>query len=352
MKKLTYMGLLLLSFFGLSACKHDELSVLKPNENVRPAADFLKNNYEMTLFSAAVEKTGYKDQLNGSGPFTVLVPTDLAFNSIGIYRPEDFDRMNADSLKMLIGYHILPRRLRTSDVPVNGVDIRYATLEGTELYSSLAALNSNGGSAGNTLYFSGAMASRRDVVLANGVLHVLEKVMKPAFKTTTQQWLAQHAEYSVFVAGLKKFNLWDQLATTSTFTIFAPTNEALKGIGIDLQSLASMDASRYNGDRLFGCYLLYDKRFFINDLRLFESISSNGRYRYQLKNDVYRMELYATYQSSWGYEMTVVTGDGPFASVVVNAHGSQIAKNDNLCSNGIIHHMGIGWVRPDLALKN
>lgn len=90
--------LFMLSFF-LFSCEHPDLTVVVPNENLRPASDFIKNNYEMTLFSAALEKVGLASTLNEKGPYTVLVPTDAAFNELGIFRPSDFDKMNLDSLK-------------------------------------------------------------------------------------------------------------------------------------------------------------------------------------------------------------------------------------------------------------
>src|SRR5690606_3542689 len=104
--------------------------------NLRPGADFIKNNYEMSLFSAALQKLGYTEELNSAGPFTFLVPTDLAFNELGIYRPSDFDKLDRDSLKKIIAYHILPAQLRLSDIPTNGVDVRYPTLAGPALYAS------------------------------------------------------------------------------------------------------------------------------------------------------------------------------------------------------------------------
>lgn len=53
-------GLILLLF---AACKHDDLEITKENENFRLAADFIKNNYDMTLFSAAIEKAGMTAEL-------------------------------------------------------------------------------------------------------------------------------------------------------------------------------------------------------------------------------------------------------------------------------------------------
>ncbi|QIL41321.1 fasciclin domain-containing protein [Pedobacter sp. HDW13] len=344
------MGLQLLFFTG---CKHDDLSVALPNENIRQAGDFVKNNYEMTLFYAALKKTGYAEQLNGTGPFTVLAPTDDAFNRLGIYSTADFDKMNADTLKKLIGYHILPRRLLLNDIPSNGVDIRYATLTGPELYVSRAALNPNGGAV-NELYIDGVEVIRKDVVVANGVLHLLDNVMKPNFNKTVQQWLAGHADYSVFVKGLKKFKLWDQLATPAIFTIFAPNNKALENVGITEASLNILETEKYLGDRLFGAYILYDRHFFISDSQVFSLINSNGAYNYFLKNDSHYMnfgggKLYPEFKL--GYSLTLRSGN-VFSDVILNSVTSNLtAKNDNLCSNGIIHHLVDGLVKPDQAIR-
>lgn len=336
----------------LAACKHDDLTIAAPNENIRPAADFVKNNYEMRLFYAALKKVGYADELNGAGPFTVLVPTDEAFNRMGVYNPSDFDKMNQDSLKKVIGYHLMPRKLRVSDIPNNGIDVRYATLSDADLYVSRASTNPNGGEE-NELYFSGSEVMRQDVVLANGTLHVLDNVMKPNFNKTVQAWLAGHPDYSVFVSGLKKFNLWDQLAGAAEFTVFAPNNEALKKVGITAASLNEMEASKYEGDLLFGVYLLYDKHFFVSDTQVFSRINSNGAFNYYLKNSSYYMtfgggKLYPTFKL--GYGLTLRPG-GPTGSPISSATSNIVAKNDNLCSNGLVHHLADGMVTPDQAIK-
>ncbi|MBB2148294.1 hypothetical protein GM920_05165 [Pedobacter sp. LMG 31462] len=342
-----------MQILGLVACKHEDLTIAVPNENIRPAADFVKNNYEMRLFYAAIKKVGYVDQLNGTGPFTILAPTDEAFNRMGVYNPSDFDKMNQDSLKKVIGYHVLPRRLMVSDIPNNGIDVRYATLSDAELYVSRASTNPNGG-AENELYFSGSEVIRQDVVLANGSLQVLDNVMKPNFNKTVQSWLAGQPEYSVFVSGLKKFNLWDQLAGKSEFTIFAPNNEALKNVGITSASLNEMDASKYQGDVLFGVYLLYDRHFFVSDTQVFARINSNSSFNYFLKNSGYYMtfgggKIYPSFKLGFG--LVLRPGNGPADSPIKSATGDIVAKNDNLCSNGLVHHLMDGMVTPEQALK-
>ncbi|TCC86309.1 fasciclin domain-containing protein [Pedobacter hiemivivus] len=337
----------------LASCKHDDLTIAAPNENIRPAADFVKNNYEMRLFYAAIKKVGYVDELNGAGPFTILAPTDAAFNRMGIYNPTDFDKLNADSLKKVIGYHLLPRKLSVTDIPNNGIDVRYATLSDAEVYTSRASTNPNGG-AENELYFSGSEVTRQDVILANGTLHVLDNVMKPNFNKTVQAWLAGHPDYSVFVSGLKKFNLWDQLATTQQFTVFAPNNEALKNGGITAASLNEMDASKYLGDLLFGVYLLYDRHFFVSDGQVFSRINSNGSFSYFLKNNSHYMTFgggkqYPSFKL--GYGLVLYPGNGPSDSPIKAVTSEIVAKNDNLCSNGLVHHLVDGLVTPEQAIK-
>lgn len=338
----------------LASCKHDDLEVAKPNENVRAATDFVKNNYELRLFHAALLKTGYADQLNGPGPFTVLAPTDDAFNAIGIFNASDFDKLNQDTLKKVIGYHILPRLLRLSSIPSNGVDVRYATLEGTELYASLASTNQSGASVGNWLYFSGAFASRKDVALSNGTLHVLSKVMKPNFKTTVQQWLANHKDYSVFVKGLKKFDLWEQLNGNGPFTVFAPDDAALAKVGITSASLDLLDKNLYVGSRLFGAYILYNKHFFISDSQIFTLINSGGYFNYTLKDDNHEME-FVTFPENSGaslyYQLMLKDGGLPFPQILKTLSVNYYHKVDNLCSNGLVHYVQDGLVTPAQALK-
>jgi len=353
MGKMLFAWAIAVQLLFVAGCKHDDLSVALPNENIRPAGDFVKNNYEMRLFYAALKKTGYTEQLNGAGPFTVFVPTDEAFNRLGIYNTTDFDKMNVDSLKKIIGYHILPRKLMVNDMPSNGVDIRYATLSGSELYLSRAAFNPNGGVV-DELYIDGVEVIRKDVVVANGILHLMDNVMKPNFNKTVQQWLAEHTDYSVFVKGLKKFNLWDQLATGPTFTIFAPNNKALEDVGITEASLNALETDKYIGDRLFGAYILYGRHFFISDSQVFSLINNNGAYNYYLKNDSHYMnfgggKLYPEFKL--GYSLTLRSGTTIYDVILNSVTSNLTAKNDNLCSNGIVHHLISGLVTPDQALK-
>lgn len=334
---LFHLPVLLLLFF--TACKNEDLEMVKENENIRSGADFIKNNYQLSLFSAAIEKAGMFDQLNGAGPFTFLAPSDAAFNAMGILRASDFDKMNRDSLKSLVQRHVLNRRLLLQDIPVNGVDIRYGTLAGTEVYTSIAS-NFRGDPAQvlNYLYYDGAFVERKDVALTNGALQLLNKVMKYD-SGTVQNWLSKRSEYSIFVAGLKKFGLWDKLATAGPYTVFAPTNAAFTTAGITASVLDALVPSAYNGNRLFGAYILDETHFFISDVQVFSNFGSEGAYLKELENDTWCTQLTVTQANdkSLRYSLRLKKARTGFSYTTSNGGNTSASTVDYLTDNGVLH---------------
>jgi uncharacterized surface protein with fasciclin (FAS1) repeats len=332
-----YLPVLLLLF--LNGCKNDDLEVVKVNENVRAGADFIKNNYQLTLFSAAIEKAGMSDQLNGAGPFTFLAPSDAAFNAIGILRASDFDKMNRDSLKALVQRHVLSRRVLLQDIPVNGVDVRYSTLAGTQVYTSLASYYKGDVTQTiNALYYNGAYVDRKDVQLTNGSLQLLNKVMKYN-SGTIQDWLKKNAQYSIFIAGLKKFGLWDKLATTGPYTVFAPTNTAFESAGLTAAAVEALVPADYDGNRLFGGYILNNKHFFISDVVVFSAFSGETSYLKELENDVWCTQLSVTQgnDKSLSYSVRLKKARTGFSYTSKTGGNKSMASTDYLMDNGIVH---------------
>jgi uncharacterized surface protein with fasciclin (FAS1) repeats len=261
------------------SCKHDDLLVPKPNENIRPAADFIRNNYDFRLLYAALDYTGLVNELNGDGPFTILAVPDQGFNALGILTEAQVRNLNKDSLRHALLYHVLKkRRLKTTDIPTNGIDIRFETMAGESVYSSAITRD-------NSYYFDGARIVRNDIVLANGVLHVLNKMMQYQKGKTVKDFLAAQPQYSLFVAALKKTGKWDELSQRGPFTIFAPSNEAFTKQGLTLEAINELNPVIYNLDRLIGCYILYGKHFFVSDQAIFKAIGAEYVYKNELRND-------------------------------------------------------------------
>ncbi|PYF71651.1 fasciclin domain-containing protein [Pedobacter nutrimenti] len=351
---LLYNCLFLILMAGFSACKHDDYTVKKSNENIRLAGDFLKNNYDYTLFYAALDYTGILPQLNEKGPFTVLAPNNKAFIELGIQSAADIKKLNRDSLKQAMALHIISRSLRQSDVPVNTVNVEYQSLAGVPVYVSFGTKNPANPDEyewTSVLYFNGSRATRKDVQLVNGILHSLDKVMKRYPGKGVQQWLSDRPAYSIFVSGLKKFGLWDELAGKGPFTIFAPNNQAFTNMGISKADIDALDPGKYIGPRLFGAYIQYEKRYFLSDLNAFSFINNQNTYENFTRNGNSYFKWYA-----YGATHTISLADRKeFPSVGYGQSIIELAtmgyRMDNLCDNGTVQDLPELLVTPGQALK-
>lgn len=344
---------LLVTLSFLYSCKHDDLLIPRPNENLRPAGEFIKNNYDFQLFYAALEYTDLVNTLNEPGPFTILALNDRSFNGMGIHTKEDILRLNKDSLREAMQYHVVKdRRLTTGNIPTNAVDVRYETLSSDSLYASAITVDKR-------FYFNGSMIIRPNIDLANGVLHVLDKMIQYHKGKTVQDFLAAQPQYSIFVAGLKKFGLWDELAQPGGFTVFPPENNAFINRGITLQTIGDMTPENYNGNRFLGQYIIHNNSFFISDQYLFYRVAGEYTYAPTINND----DWYVNINTANGYRAnpgdihftqypTYSLWKPPVGSASVGTRiGNEISpmgqtnvlapieSYDRLLENGVVHHL-------------
>jgi uncharacterized surface protein with fasciclin (FAS1) repeats len=114
----------------------------------------------------ALEKAGLIETLKGQGPFTLFAPPDSAFTALhrGVL---DSLMEDVDELKVVLLYHVLPGRLVSADVmrmrsakTLNGQDVHILT-------------------SGASCMIDEARIINADVPCANGVIHVIDKVLMP-----------------------------------------------------------------------------------------------------------------------------------------------------------------------------
>ncbi|NLR64199.1 fasciclin domain-containing protein [Chitinophaga varians] len=344
----TLIAALLMVF---TACKHDKLEFDQELKNYRPAADFLKNNYDLSIFYAAVERAGMTAELNGPGPFTILAPTNRAFNEMGIMSVNDWAKMPVEKVKLMVQMHVLPRRLQETDLADNSVDVRFKTLAGKEILVTMATKNFPNDR--NDLYFHGCFTELKNVVLTNGTLHVLQQVIKYT-PGTVQEILSQHEEYSVFVGALKRFGLWDQLKEAGPWTILAPTNDALKAQGLDEQYIATLDPEKIFIGRLFGCYILYNQHYFFSDFRAFYMMNSANYILLKLYDDPYQREIYVSdglengvRKTSYVVSLRLDRNTLPVGVVTVQRRGVM----DYSADNGVVHQLDGLLAKPADAVR-
>ena len=121
---------------------------------------------------AAIEAADLTDTLNGDGPFTVLAPTDEAFDALPdgtldvLLAPE-----NKQMLTDILTYHVVPAKAMAKDVvtmdeadTVNGAKLPI-TVDGETVMLGESPTK--------------ATVTKTDIKAKNGVIHVIDTVLLP-----------------------------------------------------------------------------------------------------------------------------------------------------------------------------
>lgn len=153
-------------------------------EAMYPAKNIIENalnSKDHTTLVAAVKAAGLVETLQGKGPFTVLAPTNDAFENLpqgtveSLLQPE-----NKSKLSGVLTYHVLSGKYDFNAISKaikegNG-SVTMKTVAGGSLTfmmngsHNITVKDENGGVANISTY---------DVYQSNGVIHVLDKVLLP-----------------------------------------------------------------------------------------------------------------------------------------------------------------------------
>lgn len=144
-------------------------------ENTTPdIVETASNTESLSTLVTAVQAADLVETLQGEGPFTVLAPTNAAFDALpegtlnDLLLPE-----NKDTLAGILTYHVISGEVLSSDLTDGQV---VTTVQGEELTVSLADgmvmfTDAKGGSA---------TVTTADVRAGNGVVHIIDTVLMPA----------------------------------------------------------------------------------------------------------------------------------------------------------------------------
>ncbi|PSV30720.1 MULTISPECIES: fasciclin domain-containing protein [unclassified Photobacterium] len=131
--------------------------------------DIAVGNGSFNTLVTAVKAAGLVDTLKGTGPFTVLAPTDEAFSKLPagtvetLLKPE-----NKQKLIDILTYHVISGKVMADDV----VKLNDATtLEGQKV--NITVDNGN-------VMINDAKVINADVKASNGVIHVIDSVLIPS----------------------------------------------------------------------------------------------------------------------------------------------------------------------------
>ena len=295
--------------------------------------DLAVENGGFTTLVAAIEAAGLVETLEGDGPFTVLAPTNAAFDeafaALGITAEELL--ADTDTLTQILTYHVLPQEANSQLV---------ATLDGESVETvngqSVSIAVSDG-----VITIDGAEVVSPDLAADNGIIHVINAVLLPpdvaealgvamdeemeettTTTTTTTEAPAEEpgtivevavesGQFPTLVAALQATGLDEVLSGDGPFTVFAPTEEAFA---------AALDALGITAEEL-----LADTET-LTSILTYHVVAANAP-----------AEVVVTLD---GQEVETVNG----ASVLVTVDGENVLVNeanvvavDIFASNGVIH---------------
>jgi len=195
--------------------------LLPPNSDLT-ILEHLQASPEFSVFLDFIETLNLASILNESGPMTVLIPTNQAFDSVPKSVLAQFD---GDDLTYILMNHILPGSLAFAYRLDDTASKSYASLQGSsiELFS--------GGVTGRAA-FAGL---GRDVLASNGIWHSIDSLLLPVSVETKLQ-----AEESTLLSVLSTQDILMKFVNSITATdtessllggsgprtIFAPATQA------------------------------------------------------------------------------------------------------------------------------
>jgi len=175
-----------------------------------------------TTLVAALQATGLDETLSDlDSKFTVFAPTDAAFALLG---QETIDALLADTdtLSDILTYHVIASEVGSS-AAISSAGSLVEMVSGDSVGLSLD---------GDNLLVNTATVILLDVMADNGVIHVIDAVLTPpADRGEPTMNIVETAvasgSFDTLVATLQATGLDATLADeTSTFTVFAPTDDA------------------------------------------------------------------------------------------------------------------------------
>lgn len=208
------------------ACDIDDDAPVPTEHSI---AVLLANGTTVTLFTEALEMVGYLDNLDGTAEYTVLAPSDDAFEAfLEDHGYEDLEDVPDETLQALVLNHLIPTHtLTASDLE----DLNY--VDSSAKYTLMIALDDDDIIINGT---SKVDPEAYDVVASNGIIHRMEGVLDVL---TVASFLERDAQFTDFYEGLTTLTptldfietletMEDEEDASAPFTLFVPNNEAFE----------------------------------------------------------------------------------------------------------------------------
>ena len=229
--KFIYLSILVLTIIS---CSDDDDNVIKPPVTL-DLIESAKIDPNLSIFVAALEKAELTTTLTGTGPFTVLAPSNEAFEALYIELGViGLDEIAVPTLRNILLNHVIPdEKLSTSNL-TSGQGSGYKTTLATGDAATDINLNIFFDTTNGVLFngLSSVISGKEDIEATNGFLHqvasviqlpsVLEFITADSNFDSLEEALLQPEQAPVLEALNNE--------TNTPLTIFTPTNLAFTAL--------------------------------------------------------------------------------------------------------------------------
>ncbi|GAB3993487.1 hypothetical protein GCM10028807_28820 [Spirosoma daeguense] len=217
-----FVGFLLLMMVGVS-CKKADDAVAAP----KTITDYIQENSQFSLIRAAIAHAGLADALKATN-LTLFAPNDAAVQASGIASEAVIKALPKEQVKALVLYHVLYSPVSTSAIPSGLNSVETAN-------KGVAFLNKNNN---GTIYINQAQITQADISVANGTVHVIDKVLNPSAGSLLAT-IQGNSSLTLLTAALKRIStsnttvagIINNTSTSSAVTILAPNDAAFQAAG-------------------------------------------------------------------------------------------------------------------------
>jgi transforming growth factor-beta-induced protein len=127
---------------------------------------------KFAIFVKALMMTGLIEKLKETGPFTIMVPSNLAFTTLPESKLIELMKpVNKENLAELIKYHVIEGKMMSDDIARFPL---VRTLQGQSLRIEARDF---------CFKVNGANLQSRNIEVSNGVIHAINAVLFPAIAT-------------------------------------------------------------------------------------------------------------------------------------------------------------------------
>jgi uncharacterized surface protein with fasciclin (FAS1) repeats len=173
--------------------------------------------------TAALTSAGLVETLQGEGPFTVFAPDDAAFAAFEAANPGVLAGLSKADLSAVLTYHVVP-----------GAAVSAAQLKDDQVFTTVSGSpllvdKGTGVKLTDGIKADDASVKVADIVASNGIIHVIDFVIRPPAKDIVETAVAA-GSFTSLVSAVTTAGLAPTLSGPGPFTVFAPTDAAFSGV--------------------------------------------------------------------------------------------------------------------------